>query len=115
MIIKRTFINFEEFQLLHMMENQYDWIIIGAGIAGAKLFYHLSEIGSCLIIDQGSPLEESVRYRSARVICAHDFPWMQEVPFENKDIFPRDHMISIYASRFNEAYVRGEEFGKSLG
>lgn len=91
----------------------YDFAIIGAGIAGAIAFYNLSKNGSsCIIIDK---TDKSIPYLLCKLVCEHDFPFMPDIPKSNSDVFVRDHWTSIYASRNIEALVDGKEFGAPLG
>jgi len=91
----------------------YDFAIIGAGIAGAIAFYNLTKNGSsCIIIDK---IDKSIPYLLCKLVCEHDFPFMPDIPKSNLDIFVRDHWTSIYASRNIEALVNGKEFGAPLG
>ncbi|QEE16678.1 FAD-dependent oxidoreductase [Promethearchaeum syntrophicum] len=91
----------------------YDFAIIGAGIAGVIAFYNLTKEGcSCIIIDKK---DRSIPYLLCKLVCEHDFPFMPEIPKNNVDIFVRDHWTSIYASRNIEALVDGKEFGAPLG
>jgi len=91
----------------------YDFAIIGAGIAGAISFYNLSKNGSsCIIIDKA---DKSIPFLLCKLVCEHDFPFMPDIPRNNLDIFVRDHWTSIYASRNIEAIVDGKEFGAPLG
>ncbi|MCK5341911.1 MAG: hypothetical protein KAR20_00825, partial [Candidatus Heimdallarchaeota archaeon] len=95
-----------------MME--FEFLILGAGIAGAKTFYHLSQIAPSLLIESRS---DSARFKSAKLVCAHDFPWMPEFPNPEDfpEIFIREHWTSMYASKNIEAVVDGNEWGGSLG
>ncbi len=91
----------------------YDFAIIGAGIAGAIAFYNLSKNGSsCIIVDKK---DKSIPYLLCKLVCEHDFPFMPDIPKNNLDVFVRDHWTSIYASRNVEALVNGKEFGAPLG
>ena len=94
------------------LSQPYDFIIVGAGIAGAKLFYHLSQFASCLLIEKKTLERNSARI--AKVVCMHDFSWMDEVPIKDSSIFIRDHWTSVYASRNLEACVDGHEWGAPL-
>ncbi|UYP48745.1 hypothetical protein NEF87_005030 [Candidatus Lokiarchaeum ossiferum] len=90
----------------------YEFIIIGAGIAGAKLFYHLSQTATCLLIEKR--FEADQNNSIAKVLCMHDLPWMEEVPLGDPSIFIRDHWTSVYASRKSEVCVDGHEWGAPL-
>ncbi len=91
----------------------YDFAVIGAGIAGSIAFYNLSKNGSsCIIIDKN---DKSVPYSLCKLVCEHDFPFMPDIPKNNLDVFVRDHWTSIYASRNVEALINGKEFGAPLG
>ncbi len=93
--------------------HDYDFAIIGAGVAGAIAFYNLSKNGSsCIIIDKRN---KSIPYLLCKLVCEHDFPFMTDIPKNNLDVFVRDHWTSIYASRNIEALVNGKEFGAPLG
>lgn len=96
---------------MHQSQN-YEFVIIGAGVAGAKLFFHLSQIASCLLIEKR--FEEEKNDFIAKVLCMHDFPWMDELPLEDSSIFIRDHWTSVYASRNSEVCVDGHEWGAPL-
>ena len=90
----------------------FEFLIIGAGIAGAKTFYHLSQVAPSLLIDSR---QASHCFKSAKIVCAHDIPWMTEIPKDHPDIFLRDHWTSMYASQNIEAIVDGHEWGAPLG
>ena len=91
----------------------YDFAVIGAGIAGAIAFYNLCKNNaSCIIIDKRN---KNLPYLSCKLVCEHDFLFMPDIPKSNLDVFVRDHWTSIYASRNIEALVNGKEFGAPLG
>ena len=91
----------------------YDFAVIGAGIAGSIAFYNLSKNGtSCIVIDKS---DKSVSYSLCKLVCEHDFPFMPDIPKNNLDVFVRDHWTSIYASRNVEALINGKEFDAPLG
>jgi flavin-dependent dehydrogenase len=95
--------------------DMYDFVIVGAGIAGAKAFFHFSQLGSCVLLEKLTANAQIYQPLNAKVVCGHSFPWMEEAPFSNIDIFPRDHWKSMYASQSNQGIVSGHEFGKPLG
>ncbi|MHA1767869.1 MAG: NAD(P)/FAD-dependent oxidoreductase [Promethearchaeota archaeon] len=91
----------------------YDFAIIGAGIAGAMAFYNLTKEGlSCIIIEKRSQFK---RFFLSKLVCEHDFTFMPDIPKQNSEIFVRDHWTSIYASRNIEALVNGKDFNAPLG
>ena len=91
----------------------YDFAIIGAGIAGAMAFYNLTnENPSCILIEKRSQFK---RYFLSKLVCEHDFTFMPDIPKQNSEIFVRDHWTSIYASRNIEARVNGKDFNAPLG
>lgn len=92
----------------------FEFIIIGAGIAGCKLFYHLTQFAPCILIDQQPPLHP---YQRAKVICDHSLPWLSELNLgdgQTSQIPTLPHWQSMYASRESEIIIDGKEFGKRL-
>ena len=63
----------------------YDFAIIGAGIAGAMAFYNLTKEGlSCIIIEKRSQFK---RFFLSKLVCEHDFTFMPDIPKQNSEIF----------------------------
>lgn len=88
------------------------FLIIGGGVAGSLAFYYLSQIAPTLLIDKKPILEE---YYTSRIFSEHNFNWVPKCLHNNIEIFPRDHVVSIYASKKEEARLENQEFGKPLG
>ncbi|MHA1520479.1 MAG: NAD(P)/FAD-dependent oxidoreductase [Promethearchaeota archaeon] len=95
-------------------EKVWEFVIVGAGIAGCKLFYHLTQVAPCLLIDQSLPLSP---HQKAKVVCVHSLPWLEELHLTsptNSVIPTLAHWQAIYASRNREVVVDGREFGQQL-
>ncbi|RLI66230.1 MAG: hypothetical protein DRO88_02305 [Promethearchaeia archaeon] len=94
---------------------QVDFAIIGAGMAGCKIAYHLSQFASCVLIEQSSPIKP---YLNAKVMCKHSWNWYSELDIGNSSncqISTLSHWKTIYASREHEAIIDGHEFQEQLG
>ncbi|MHA1674873.1 MAG: NAD(P)/FAD-dependent oxidoreductase [Promethearchaeota archaeon] len=95
-------------------KSTFEYIIVGAGIAGCKLFYHLSKVAPCLLVDQSAPISP---YKKAKVVCFHSLPWLEELHLDSptESVIPTQaHWKAIYASRNREVVVDGQEFGQQL-
>ncbi len=95
-------------------KSTFEYIIVGAGIAGCKLFYHLTKVASCLLVDQSAPI---FPYKKAKVVCFHSLPWLEELHLDSptESVIPTQaHWKAIYASRNREVVVDGREFGQQL-
>ncbi len=92
--------------------NHFEFVIIGAGLSGAKLFVHLSKIAPTLLIDKKNPTD---KYYSAKIVCNHDIPWLSDIPINDKRIFERDHWKTNYSSKNINAIIDGKEFLEPLG
>jgi flavin-dependent dehydrogenase len=92
---------------------EYDYAIIGGGIAGISTFYYLSKLGSTILIDKNS----NKHYSLCKLFPKHNFQWIpDDLDLKNKDIFVRNNDLSKYASKLNEAEINANEFdGKSMG
>lgn len=90
----------------------YDFVVIGAGIAGSTAFYHLSQVGSTLLIDEHA---QNQAIDILKIYPAHNYAQLPEIPLDNKQIFPNDHNTSMYASQTQESIVDSHEFHKPFG
>jgi flavin-dependent dehydrogenase len=93
-------------------EKQYDFVIVGAGISGSIAAFFLSKQSKCLLIDEHS---SPAPYNLIKVMPAHDFTFVPEIPKDDTDIFPADHCTTIYASNSLESSLDSMEFGKVFG
>lgn len=94
-----------------------DFAIIGAGMTGCKLAFHLSQFASCILIEKSEPLKP---YLNAKVMCKHSWKWYSELNIQdgensNCKIPIHPHWKTIYASRETEAEIDGHEFQEPLG
>ncbi|TFH28220.1 MAG: hypothetical protein E4G98_05505 [Promethearchaeota archaeon] len=92
----------------------WEFVIVGAEIAGCKLYYHLSKVVPCLLVEHSGPLSP---YKNAKVICMHSLPWLDELHLDSPTdaVIPTlAHWQAIYASQHREVVVDGREFGQQL-
>ncbi|WP_457557777.1 NAD(P)/FAD-dependent oxidoreductase [Candidatus Harpocratesius sp.] len=94
---------------------EIEFAIIGSGMAGCKLAYHISQFASCVLIEKKNQIKP---YSKAKIICKHSWKWYSNLNIEDPDspkiqFFP--HWKTIYASRNREVFIDGNEFGEQLG
>ncbi len=94
----------------------YPVIIVGAGLAGASAFYHLSKFTEVLLIEKRAKFFETP-YKKVRVICAHTNQWIPDVlNLNDEDIFPKEVKQVQYSSRNLSANLKPwEEINKNIG
>jgi flavin-dependent dehydrogenase len=98
------------------MESKAEFVIIGAGTAGAIAFYYLTQFApKKTILLEKKP--EDFRFHSAKIIVGHDWQYLHsEIDRTDPNIFIRDINSICDFSRTNEAQQFGtKEFGKPYG
>jgi len=91
----------------------YDVIIIGAGIAGASFASKISKYAKTLLIE-AQDFKKEIPIRT-NVFPEHNRPFIKEIEWENKNIFPCLHTKSNYMSQECNGVINSTEFGIPLG
>jgi flavin-dependent dehydrogenase len=99
-----------------MKPRDYDFIIIGAGVAGASAFHWLTTIPNTktLILEEKS---EKFNYRSARILVTHAQQYLHpDVPLNDPSIGTRSVKTIGHSSKNDSVLLKGfEEFGVHFG
>ncbi|MBN1802438.1 MAG: hypothetical protein JW891_13085 [Candidatus Lokiarchaeota archaeon] len=90
----------------------YDIAIIGAGIAGASLARKASEYANTLLIEAR---EENNLLVATNIFSEHNKPFLTEVDYSNKSIFPLLHEKMNYMGSTDNGEVNSSEFGAPFG
>jgi flavin-dependent dehydrogenase len=91
----------------------YDVIIIGAGIAGAAFAAKISKYAKTLLIE-AQDYRKEIPIRT-NIFPEHNRPFIKEIEWENKNIFPCIHTKSNYMSKETNGVIDSTEFGIPLG
>ncbi len=90
----------------------YDVIIIGAGISGAIFAFKVSKYAKTLLIEAKGKNEFP---KGTKIYPEHNRPFLNEVNWDDREIFPRIHTIIRYLGTKEESVVRSDEFGMPFG
>ena len=90
----------------------YDIIVVGSGIAGSTFAAKISKFAKTLIIEAR---EKDQIPKTTNVFPLHNRPFIQEVDWEDKQIFPNLHMKTNYKGYNVDGIINTEEFGAPLG
>jgi flavin-dependent dehydrogenase len=91
----------------------YDLIVIGAGISGASFAYKSSKFAKTLLIEaQDYNTQIPVR---TNIYAEHNKPFIEELFWNDPEIFPRDFIQLNYKSEQNDGLLHSKEFGAPLG
>ena len=90
----------------------YDIIIIGAGAAGASFALKMAKYAKVLLVEANN---ENYFPKGTKVFPQHNHPFINEIEWENREIFPRIHKIIRYLGTEEEGIVNSEEFGEPFG
>lgn len=99
---------------LELKKHEYEFVIIGAGVAGAVAFFYLSKIAPTLLIEKK---EKDTRFFSARILVGHAQQFLPEdIPLDNHEIFIRPVDTIGHSSRNLECVIEGtQEFNQPFG
>ncbi len=90
----------------------YDIIVIGAGVAGLTFAFKTSKYAEVLLLEARNRNELS---KGTKVFPEHNRPFIKEVDWTNKEIFPRIHEIIRYLGTKEEGILQSNEFGSPFG
>ncbi len=91
----------------------YDIIVIGAGISGTSFAYKSSKFANTLLIeaqDYNTQIPERTN-----IYAEHNKPFIEELFWNDREIFPRDFIQLNYKSEQNDGLLHSKEFGAPLG
>ena len=94
---------------------KYDFIVVGAGIAGSYFADIASKYASILVLDK-LPFDRI--NLSSGVFPNHNFIYFDKdnpAPIDNKKIFIEDQYTMVYSCKEHEGVVDGREFGGPIG
>ena len=93
---------------------KYDFIVIGAGLAGSYFTYLASKFSSVLLVDKVSLQRETPIYN---IFEQHNNQFFEDgdFPLDNEDIFTLDHNEIVYSGKQHQGIVDGREFGTRVG
>ena len=90
----------------------FDIIVIGAGIAGATFAFKTSKYAKILLIDKRASKNLA---KGTKIFPEHNRLFIDEVDWNNRDIFPRVHNIVRYFGSETECVMHANEFGMPYG
>lgn len=90
----------------------YDIIVIGAGAAGASFAFKMAKYAKVLLVETN---KENYFPKGTKVFPQHNHPFINEIEWENREIYPRIHKIIRYLGTEEEGIVNSEEFGEPFG
>ena len=90
----------------------YDIIVIGAGAAGALFALKMAKYAKVLLVEAN---KENYFPKGTKVFPQHNHPFINEIEWENREIYPRIHKIIRYLGTEEEGIVNSEEFGEPFG
>ncbi|MFX1574359.1 MAG: NAD(P)/FAD-dependent oxidoreductase [Promethearchaeota archaeon] len=91
----------------------YDVIIIGAGIAGASFASKISKYAKTLLIE-AQDYKKEIPLKT-NIFPEHNRPFIKEIDWQNRTIFPCTHTKSNYMSDEFNGVIDSTEFGIPLG
>jgi len=90
----------------------FDIIVVGAGAAGASFALKMSKYAKVLLVEAK---EEGDFPKGTKVFPEHNKPFIKEINWENRNIFPRIHRIIRYLGTNEEGVINSQEFGAPFG
>ena len=90
----------------------FDIIVIGAGTAGLTFAFKTSKHAKVLLIDKRA---QNDVVRGTKIFPEHNRPFINEVNWNDKEIFPRVHNIIRYFGTESECVMQANEFGNPYG
>lgn len=91
----------------------YDVIIVGAGVAGVSFAFKISNHAKTLLIE-AQDYNNAIPART-NVFAEHNRPFVREIDWTNKTIFPDVHIKTNYMSDDENGIINSKEFGIPLG
>lgn len=91
----------------------FDVVIVGSGVAGATFALKMVNHSKVLMIDEKN-LEESIPIRT-NIFPEHNRPFIPEVDWNNKEIFPTPYIRANYLGDKENGIIDASKFGTSLG
>ena len=91
----------------------YDVIIVGAGISGASFASKISKYAKTLLIE-AQDYRKQIPMRT-NIFPEHNRPFIKEIEWEDREIFPCAHTKSNYMSDEFNGVIDSTEFGIPLG
>ncbi|MHA1196343.1 MAG: hypothetical protein ACTSRH_09090 [Promethearchaeota archaeon] len=91
----------------------YDIIVVGAGVSGASFSYKVSQFARTLLVES-QDYDREIPERT-NIFAEHDKPYIDEVIWKDKTIFPRPFIQLNYKSEECDGLLNSREFGPPLG
>ncbi len=90
----------------------FDVIIIGAGISGSSFAQKISKHAKVLLIEA----DDKINVRT-NVFPEHNRLFLNEneINIENRELFPCDHIKTLYFDKNDKGYINSKDFGDPLG
>jgi len=90
----------------------FDVIIIGAGISGSSFAKKISKHAKALLIEarDGIDIRTNVFPEHNRLFLNEN-----EINLEDRELFPCDHIKTLYFDKNDKGYINSEDFGEPLG
>lgn len=92
----------------------FDIIIIGAGIAGATFAHKVSKFAKTLLIEAKDENKKK-NYILTHIFPEHNCPFLDDIDYSNRSIFPCVHHKINYMSQKYNGIVDSAEFGAPFG
>ena len=90
----------------------HDIIIIGAGISGASFFFKASKFSDTLLLEAR---DEKNLPLTTNIFAEHNIPFLNEIDYSDKEIFPIIHEKMNYMGAEDDGIVQSSEFGAPFG
>jgi len=90
----------------------FDIVIIGSGIAGASFAYKVSKYAKTLLLDDNDGKSFPI---TTNLFPEHNRPFLEDVEYKNKSIFPCIHNKLNYMSKEHNGIIDSKDFGAPFG
>ncbi len=91
----------------------HDIVVVGAGVAGASFAFKIAKHAKTLLIE-AQDFKSNIPERT-NIFAEHNRPFINEINWIDKEIFPLTHLKSNYMSEKENGIINSKEFGIPLG
>jgi len=90
----------------------FDIVIIGSGISGTSFAYKVSKYAKTLLLDDKDGKSFPI---TTNLFPEHNRPFLEDVEYKNKSIFPCIHNKFNYMSKEHNGIIDSKDFGAPFG